>query len=41
MVGVNLKLPGPLHRALRLKALGMDLTLNEAIAMAVEDWVGG
>ena len=39
IMSVSLKLPGPLHRQLRLKALLQDLTLNEAIARAVEDWL--
>jgi hypothetical protein len=39
MVGVNLKLPAPLHRQLRLKAMATGVGLNQAIADAVSDWV--
>jgi hypothetical protein len=40
-VGVNLKLPAGLHRKLRFKALGLSITLNDAITKAVAEWVEG
>jgi hypothetical protein len=39
VVAVSLKLPAPIHRQLRLKTVIADLTLNEAITQAIEDWL--
>ena len=37
-VGVNLRLPTLIHRQLRIKSVMLGMTLNEAIAAAVEEW---
>lgn len=39
-VGLNVYLPTPLHRQLRVKAITEGLDLSGAIAAAVATWVG-
>jgi hypothetical protein len=38
-VSINVSLPAHLHRQLRIKAITEDLSLTEAVAAAVGEWV--
>jgi hypothetical protein len=38
-VSINVPLPAGLHRQLRMKALMDGITLRDAVAAAVEEWV--
>lgn len=37
--GINVSIPTPLHKRLRIKAVQQELTLGEAIEAAVKAWL--
>ena len=39
LVGINVRIPYDLHRQLKIKLIQQDLTLPEAITLAVDRWV--